>query len=113
MTVKKHHMIASTINLVMVLIGYIFPFMLSNVGIGNAIAWEQWLIAGILLLPSVVLWMKKPKSLWLYSYLLVLVTVLLMGILSGDALSAGMVLLFLAVPIAIIYSMLVVIKVVK
>lgn len=113
MTTKKHHMIASSLNLVIVLIGYIFPFMFSNVDVGRGIPWEQCLIAGILLLPSVVLWIKQPKSLWMYSYLVVLVAVLLMGILSGDAISAGIMLLFFAVPMAIIYSILVVIKVVK
>lgn len=113
MTTKKHYMVASMINLVIVLIGYIFPFMLTNIDVGNGMPWEQCLIAIILLLPSVMLWIKKPKALWMYSYLVALIAVLLMGLLSGDAISAGIMLLFFAVPMAIIYSILVTIKVVK
>lgn len=107
-------MIASMINLVIVLMGFVFPFILSNVGVGNGISWVQYSIAAVLLLPSVVLWVKKPKTLWMYSYLVALVAIiLLMGVLTGDAISAGLMLLFFAVPMAIIYSILVVIKVVK
>lgn len=113
MTIRKHYMIASSINLLIVLIGYFYPFMLSNIGADNGMPWEQCLIAIILLLPSVVLWIKKPKSLWMYSYLVALVAVLLLGLLSGDAISAGIMLLFFAVPMAMIYSILVITKVVN
>lgn len=110
----KHYLIAGIISALIVFATYIFPFMLSGIGTeGYRIAWEQYLISFIFLLPTIVLFIKKPNSLWVYSYPAIILVSMLVGIAQGDALGAGLLMLFIAVPIAIVYSILVSIKIIK
>ncbi len=111
---KKHYQIASIIIVIITFATYIFPFMLSNMNVkGNDIPWEQFAMAFLFLLPAIVLFLKKPNSLWVYSYPAILLASMLAGMLQGDALGAGLLMLFVAIPLAIIYSLLVLIKVIK
>lgn len=110
----KHYQISAIIIIVITLVTYIFPFILFNIdGKGNNITWEQIGTAFLFLLPAIVLFMKKPNSLWVYSYPAILLASMLVAITGGDALGAGLLMLFVAIPLAIIYSLLVFFKVIK
>lgn len=110
---EKNYLVAGIVTILAVCGVYIFPFMLANNVPGNDISWMQWAIAGIFLLPAVALFVKKPKSLWVYIYPVLLVITTILAFSGEDALGAGLLIMFVAVPVAVVYSILVFVKVIK
>ncbi len=110
---KKHWLIAAIIIILGIIIGYIYPFMLANNVPGNDVAVEQYILVVIFFLPVVALFLKKPQSLWVYSYPILWTASLILAFTSGDALGAGLMILFIALPLSIIYTILVFIKTIK
>lgn len=110
---EKHYLVAGIITVLAVLWAYILPFMVANNVPWNDISWMQWVFAIIFLLPAIALFIKKPKSLVVYSYPGLFLAIIGLAFSGGDALGAGLLMMFIAIPVAIIYSTLVFVKVIK
>lgn len=110
---QKRYLIAAIFTIIVVCGWYIVPFMIGNNIPGNDIAWEQYVFALVFLLPAIALFLKKPQSLYVYTYPVVLIAVFWLGMLGGDALWAGLLMMFVAIPVGIIYSILVFWKIIK
>lgn len=108
----KHYQISAALIVLIAAAGYIFPFVLSNRGSDNPISWEQLLVTLFLLAPAIALFVRKPKSLFVYTYPVVFIFLVGLAIASGDALGAGLVILLCAV-LSVIYTILVFSRVIK